>query len=129
MKVPREEISHIHISLIDEFIAARFIEAGGRPLAFRVSGEDDEGTILLEAIEPRPGPPQSEGIDFELSACECGGLGQDDAGIYTGRPVFTSSAYEFLDFILSHYAVFDCHIEFTGNAWSVRVENAADNVR
>lgn len=123
MKAAREEISRIHISLIDEFIAARFIEAGGLPLAFRVSGADEEGTILLEAIEARSGPPEQEGIDFELSACECGGLGHDDAGIYTGRPVFTSSAYEFLDFILSHYRSFDCHIEFTGNAWCVRVEN------
>jgi hypothetical protein len=129
VKAAREEISRIHISLIDEFIAARFIEAGGLPLAFRISGADEEGTILLEAIEARSGPPEQEGIDFELSACECGGLGQDDAGIYTGRPVFTSSAYEFLDFILSHYRSFDCHIEFTGNAWCVRVENAADNVR
>lgn len=102
MKVPREEISHIHISHIDEFIAARFIEAGGRPLAFRISGADDEGTILLEAIEPRSGPPEQEGIDFELSACECGGLGHEDAGIHVGRPVYTSSAYEFLDFLLGH---------------------------
>lgn len=84
---------------------------------------DEEGTISIEPIEPRSGAPQPEGIDFELSPCECSGLGHDDAGIYVGRPVFTSSVYEFLDFILGHYRSFDCYIEFTGDAWSVTVEN------
>jgi len=125
MKPPREERSHIHISLIDEFIAERFIESGGRPLAFRICDADEEGIISLESIELRSGAPHPEGIDFELSPCECSGLGHDDAGIYLGRPVFTSSVYEFLDFILGHYGSFDCYIEFTGNAWSV----TADNVR
>ena len=125
MKAPREVSSHIHISLIDEFIAERFIESGGRPLAFRIGDADGEGTISIESIEPRSSAPQPEGIDFELSPCECSGLGHDDAGIYLGRPVFTSSAYEFIDFILGHYSSFDCYIEFTGNAWSV----TADNVR
>ena len=124
MTAPREENSHIHISLIDEFVAGRLIESGGRPLAFRISDADGAGTISVEPIEPRSGAPIQEGIDFELSPCECSGLGHDDAGIYIGRPVFTSSAYEFLDFILGHYGSFDCYIEFTGNAWSVIVENA-----
>jgi hypothetical protein len=125
VKAPLEENFHIHISLIDEFIAERFIESGGQELAFRIGIVDGEGTISIEPIGPRPGTPQPEGIDFELSPCECSGLGHDDAGIYLGRPVFTSSAYEFLDLILGHYSSFDCYIEFTGNAWSV----TADNVR
>jgi len=124
VKAPREEISSTHVSRIDEFIAARFIEAGGRPVAFRVEGADEEGTVTLMPIEAGPVLPQAGGIDFELSSCECGGLGDEDAGIYLGRPVLTSSVFEFFDFILGYYTSFDCYIEFTGNAWSVSVENA-----
>ena len=124
MKARREDISNIHISRIDEFLASGLLETGALPLAFRVSGADEEGSITLEPIEARPVSQGGEGVDFELSSCECGGLGRDDAGMYVGRPVFTSSAFEFFDFILGYYSAFDCYIEFTGNAWSMTVENA-----
>lgn len=116
----------IHISRIDEFIAGRLLDVEGHPVAFRVAGADEEGTVTLMPIEAGPVPAHAEGIDFELSSCECGGLSHEDAGIYLERPVLTSSACEFFDFILGYYTSFDCYIEFTGNAWSVRVENAGD---
>ncbi len=127
MSVSGEDSFSIHISGIDEFLAERLLESGGCALAFRVAQTDGEGSITLTAAEALPYDSSStEGNDFELSSCECGGLGQEDASVYLGRPVFTSSAYELFDFILGHYAAFDCLIEFTGNAWSVRVENAAE---
>lgn len=129
MKAGIEEIIRIHISHIDEFIAGRFLEKEGSPLAFGVRSADGVGAIELRPIMHKQESSAAEGIDFDLSSCECGGLGQDDPSIYIDRPVFTSSAYEFFDYLLEYYSAFDCYIEFTGNAWRVRVENAADNVR
>jgi hypothetical protein len=120
---PRSAIS-IHVSRIDEFLASRFLDAGGVPLAFSVRDEGGNGNIMLTPIEAPSGQSDGEGVDFELSACECGELGADDAGVYLGRPVYTSSAYELFDFILGYLSSFDCYIEFTGNAWRIRVENA-----
>ena len=126
MKSPLEEIIRIRVSDIDEFLAGRLIESGVRPLAFSVRDADSgEGAIELREIGTPEGLPEAGGIDFELSSCECGGLGQDDPGMYIGRPVYASSAYELFDYLLGHYSSFDCYIEFTGNAWSVRIQNTA----
>ncbi|MEW6143922.1 MAG: hypothetical protein AB1598_02780 [Thermodesulfobacteriota bacterium] len=119
----------IHVSQIDEFLASRYIEAGGGPLAFSVSGEGGEGNISLTPVAADTVPEGGEGVDFELSACECGGLGADEAAVYVGRPVYTSSAYVLFDFLIGHFRSFDCSVEFTGNAWKVTAVNAADNVR
>ena len=118
-----ENRSVIHVSIIDEFLAARFLDGGGSPLSFSVRREGRDGRISLAAAETAPGPGGGEGVDFELSTCECRGLDPDDAGVYIGRPVYTSSAYEFFDFILGYLSSFDCFIEFTGNAWCIRVRN------
>lgn len=42
---------------------------------------------------------------------------------YLDKPVYTSSAYELFDFVLGYLFSFDCLVEFTGNAWKVRVLN------
>jgi hypothetical protein len=124
VKAPSEEVIHIHISRIDEFLASRFLDADGGPLAFSVSGRGEEGDISLTPIVPDAAHVNGEGVDFELSACECGGLDTEEAGMYIGKPVYTSSACELFDFLLGHLASFDCSVEFTGNAWRIRVENA-----
>lgn len=114
----------IHVSIVDEFLAARFLEGGGGPLSFSVRQEDPDGSISFSQAETAPGPGGGEGVDFELSSCECRGLDPEDVSLYIGRPVYTSSACEFFDFILGYLSSFDCFIEFTGNAWSIRVVNA-----
>ena len=114
----------IHVSIIDEFLAARFLEGGGGPISFSVRREGRDGGISFSRTVTAPEPGGGEGVDFELSTCECRGLDPDDAGVYIGRPVYTSSAYEFFDFMLGYLSSFDCLIEFTGNAWSIRVVNA-----
>lgn len=114
----------IHVSIVDEFLAARFLEGGGGPLSFSVRREGRDGSISFSQAETAPGPGGGEGVDFELSSCECRGLDPDDVGLYIGRPVYTSSACEFFDFILGYLSSFDCFIEFTGNAWCIRVVNA-----
>lgn len=119
-----EIISVIHISDTDEFLAARLLESGGSPLSFSVRPEGRDGGISLAPGAYAPGPGGGEGVDFELSSCECRGLDPDDVGLYIGRPVYTSSAFEFFDFMLGYVSSFDCFIEFTGNAWCIRVVNA-----
>jgi hypothetical protein len=119
-----EILSIIHVSDIDEFLAARFLEGGGGPLSFSVRREGRDGGIFVSGTDTAPGTGGGEGVDFELSTCECRGLDPDDVGVYIGRPVYTSSAYEFFDFILGYLSSFDCLVEFTGNAWSIRVVNA-----
>jgi hypothetical protein len=114
----------IHVSQIDEFLAERLLESGGSSLAISVRNEGRDGRMSLAAVEVKYAHAGGEGVDFELSACECGGLYAEDIGIYLGRPVYTSSAHELFDFLLAHLASFDCFIEFTGNAWSVTVVNA-----
>jgi len=104
-------------------MAARLLEGDGRGLAFSVRREGRDGMISLTAFEPSPGPEGGEGVDFELSSCECSGLGPDDIGAYLDRPVYTSSAYEFFDFVLGYLSSFGCFIEFTGSAWCIRVVN------
>ncbi len=113
----------IHVSGIDEFLAARLAEGRSGPLSFSVSGGGPDGDIALASIDTPVTPFWGEGVDFELSACECRGLDADDVGVYIGRPVYTSSAYEFFDFMLGYFSSFDCVIEFTGNAWSIGVVN------
>lgn len=114
----------IHVSIVDEFLAARFLEGCGGPLSFSVRREGRDGGISFSRTETAPGPGGGEGVDFELSSCECRGLDPDDAGLYIGRPVYTSSAFELFDFMLGCLSSFDCFIEFTGNAWCIKVENA-----
>ncbi len=118
-----ENRSVINVPDIDEFLAARFLEGGGGPLSFSVRREGRDGGISISGAEFASEPGGGEGVDFELSTSECRGLDPDDAGVYIGRPVYTSSAYEFFDFILGYLTSFDCFIEFTENAWSIRVVN------
>jgi len=112
---------------VDEFLAERFLEGGGIPLSFTVRREGPDGSVSFTKTETPPEPGALESIDFELSSCECRGLDPDDAGLYIGRPVYTSSACEFFDFILGYLSSFDCYIEFTGNAWRIRVENVVSD--
>lgn len=123
MSLVRDNLFTIHITGIDEFLATRLIE-GEKPLSFTVSGTDSEGNITLAELDtPAEDHPSREGVDFELFTCECRGLDTADIKDYLERPVYTSSAYELFDFLLGYLSSFDCFIEFTGNAWRIRVVN------
>ena len=123
MSTVRDNLFTIHITGIDDFLAARLVQ-GERPLSFTVSGADSEGNITLISLDtPAEDHLSGEGVDFELFTCECRGLDTADIKDYLQRPVYTSSAYEFFDFALGSLSSFDCFIEFTGNAWRVRVQN------
>ncbi|MEQ9618804.1 MAG: hypothetical protein RIG61_06490 [Deltaproteobacteria bacterium] len=118
-------IKEIHISEIDAFLAERLIEAGGGALGFNVSKKDSQGNISIESLGKAEGSPGEESVDFELSPGESLNPEEADVGHYTGRPVDTSSAYEFFDFLLANLSSFDCIAEFTGNAWRIKIEDPA----
>jgi hypothetical protein len=114
---------YIHITGIDEFLAARLVERGGGAIRFGVSGADSSGNIALAEVDAPCECREGEGIDFELSTCECRGLDTADIKDYLDKPVYTSSAYEFFDFVLGYLTSFDCLVEFKGNSWKVWVYN------
>ena len=110
----------IHISEIDEYLAARVLEESGAPLGLGVEKCGDEGFITLTETGEK-GALGEDAIDFELSTSEY--LNLDDRGIvdllqYT---LITSSAHELFDFLLLRFTTFNCLLEFTGNAWKVKI--------
>jgi hypothetical protein len=115
----------IHISGIDEFLATRLAETERGAICFNISGADSTGSITLSEIDTPHGSAKGDGVDFELSTCECRGLDTWDIEDYLGKPVYTSSAYEFFDFVLGYLSSFDFLVEFSGNAWKILVINPA----
>ena len=118
----------IHISDIDEKAASLLLESGRGVIGLRISLADDEGAISVSEFDPDPGADTipAEGVDFDLSPCECAGLEDGGAGFFVSTPVHTSSAHEFLDLMLAGYPALECLISFTGNAWKILVIEARE---
>jgi len=122
--VEKEELTEeIHLSEIDEYLAAKTAEHGGAALGLVVEKSGDEGQITLRGIKVRRGLGDRT-TDFELSLSEY--LDLDDRGLddLLASPLITSSALELFDFLLLRFSGFSCVIEFTGNAWKVKIYNA-----
>lgn len=115
--------AEIHISKIDQFLAGRMLDTEIEPRGFTVSLKGRDGTLTIGETLASFEAIRDEGIDFELSPSEY--LNLHDAVIeeYINRPVHTSSAYELFDFIFMYFVSFDCVVEFTGNAWKIRIIN------
>lgn len=110
----------IHISEIDDFLARGFAAAQVRPFRIRLSPEGDQG-YLKALISDSEETIDYDGIDFELSPGENGGLDDFDAGDFIAKPVYTTSAYDFFDCLLARFDSVECVVEFRENAWLVRV--------
>ena len=110
----------IHLSGIDEFLADALLEGKGKPVRLAIRKKGDQGyvSVLLLMFE---GDVEEDGIDFELSSCECGGLEGMEVSDFLRRPVFTSSAYGFFDFLLVYLDSIECLVGFSGSAWKVKV--------
>lgn len=115
-----KEEKKIHLSDLDEFLAATIFEAEETPIRLAVYRNGDQGyisTVLLSSKEA-----MEEGvIDFELSPCEHGGLDSMEISYFLKKPVFTSSAYEFFDFVFVFLDSFECLVDFTGNGWKIKI--------
>lgn len=113
----------IHLSGLDEFLADSIVGVKQKPLKFLMHKNGDQGFISAALLETKEGM-EEEGIDFELSSCECGGLDSLEISSYLMKPVYTSSAYEFFDFVLTFLDSFECLVDFTGNSWKIKIIKA-----
>lgn len=114
----------IHISEIDQYLAARILENSGEALGILVKKSGDEGHITItDTKESRA--LQNHATDFELSPSEYLSLEERDLEDLLSSPLVTSSALELFDFLLLRFSSFSCFLEFTGNAWKVKVTEFA----
>ena len=113
----------IHLSSLDEFFADSVLGEKEKPLKFLIHKDRDPGFISALLIDAEEGM-EKEGIDFELSSCECAGLEGLEVSDILMKPVFTSSAHEFFDFVLMFLDSFECLVDFTGNAWKIKILKA-----
>ena len=116
----------IHVSDIDEKAASLLLESGREVIGLRISLADDEGSISVSVFNPGADTIPAEGVDFDLSPCECAGLEDGGAGLFVSTPVHTSSAREFFDLMLAGYPSLECLVSFTGNAWKILVIEARE---
>jgi len=117
----------LHIADIDEKAASLLLGSGRGVIGLRISRADDEGNISVSVFDPGADAIPGEGVDFDLSPCECAGLEDGGAGLFLSSPVHTSSAREFFDLMLSGYPALECLVSFTGNAWKILVTAAREN--
>ena len=111
----------LHIADIDEKAASLLIESGRGVIGICISLADDEGNISVSEFDPGADTIPAEGVDFDLSPCECAGLEDGGAGLFVSTSVHTSSAREFFDLMLAGYPSLECLVSFTGNAWKIKV--------
>ena len=110
----------IHISELDDFLASRLVDSETMPLMFSVSKYDSQGYITIGQGEAS-GSIREGGIDFELSPSEYQSLDSIEIGDFTKETIYTSSAYEFFDFILMYLSHMECLLDFTGNSWRINI--------
>ena len=110
----------IHISDLDEFLALKFLDDVTRPMRFSVLRKDTQGNIIIKQKENAQ-EIEEGGIDFELSPSEYQSLDSINVTDFINKTVYTSSAYEFFDFILMYYSQFEFLTEFNGSAWQIRI--------
>lgn len=117
----------LHIAGIDEKAASLLLESGRGVIGLRISLADDEGNISVSGFDPGTDSIPGDGVDFDLSPCECAGLEDGGAGLFISAPVHASSAREFFDLLLAAYPALECLVSFTGNAWKILVTSAREN--
>jgi hypothetical protein len=110
----------IHISEIDEYLAKGLMALNGEVMELSISKNGEDGFVTVSYKESYDSLPTGDGIDFELSSCECSSLELTDVIDYLGKAVHTSSALEFFDFVLGYFSSLDCVVQFTGNAWKIK---------
>ena len=125
MKSGKKAVKEIHVSEIDSFLAECLVQEGDSAYRFNVSKKDYQGNISIDNLGKAEWISGEEPVDFELSTGESLNPEVEDIAQYTERPVYTSSAHEFFDYLLTNFSSFDCVAEFAGNAWRIKIENPA----
>ena len=110
----------IHISNLDEFLADTLLKSKEKPIKLSIHKEGVEGNISVNLLKSDE-DMEEDGIDFELSPCECIDFDSMDISDFLYKPVFSSSAYEFFDFIFMFFSSIECLVDFTGDAWKIKI--------
>jgi len=117
----------IHIPEIDEYLAKGLMALNGEVMELSISRNGEDGFVTVSYKKSNDSHLTEEGIDFELSSCECSSPELTDVKDYLGKAVHTSSALELFDFVLGHFSSLDCVVQFTGNAWKIKMmESSAE---
>ena len=119
MNVGHEELKTIHLSELDEYLASRLLD-NEVPLRFIVSKEDSQGYINIRQ-ENNEIKIQEGGIDFELSPSEYQSLDSINILDFTNQTIYTSSAYEFFDFMLMYFSRLEYLLDFNNSSWRIRI--------
>lgn len=125
-KGSREE-KQVHISNLDEFFAESFVDSKEKPLKIAIRKEESQGYISVLLLTDGEGI-EDGGIDFELSPCECVEFENMQISDFIKKPVFTSSAYEFFDFMFMFFSSLECLVDFTGDTWKVKVLKTSEAI-
>lgn len=125
MVTPGNRGERIHISEIDEYLAKGLIALGGDVMDLSISKNGEEGFVTVSYKKSDDSHLREDGIDFELSSCECSSLELTDVKDYLGKAVHTSSALEFFDFALGYFLSLNCVVQFTGNAWKIKTTGSS----
>ncbi len=112
--------SKIHISNLDESLAEALLYSEEKPIKLLIRKDEAQGYLSLLLLKSNE-EIEEEGIDFELSPCECIDFDSIEVSDFLNKPVFTSSAYEFFEFIFMFFDTVECLVGFTGDAWKVKI--------
>ena len=109
----------VHLSELDEYLASKFLDKQSA-LRFTMSRNDSQGYITIKQ-ENNEQEIEERGIDFELSPSEYQSLDSINILDFTNQTIYTSSAYEFFDFMLMYFSFLQYLIDFTGSSWRLKI--------
>jgi len=120
MDIESLEEKKIHISNLDDFLASALLESQKKPIKLSIKKEGVEGYVSVNLLKSDE-DMEEDGIDFELSPCECIDFDSMEISDFLNKPVFSSSAYEFFDFIFMFFRSIECLVDFTEDAWKIKI--------
>src|SRR3989304_6791522 len=120
MDIGSLEEKKIHISNLDEFLAETLLQSREKTIKLSIHKEGVDGNISVNLLKSDE-DMEEDGIDFELSPCECIDFDGMEISDFLYKPVFTSSAYEFFDFIFMVFRSIECLVDFTEDAWKIKI--------
>ncbi len=111
----------IHLSELDEYLASKLLDSNSA-LRFSMSKVDLQGYINIRQ-DKNDAVIEEGGIDFELSPSEYQSLDSINILDFTNQTIYTSSAYEFFDFMLMYFSRLEYLLDFYNSSWRVRILN------
>lgn len=117
----------VPLGSIDEYLAQKVLEGNGKTLRIGLSLDYNAGFLNILDISYEQ-TDFSDGMDFELSTCECQGVDDMDPGDFEGKTVYTSSAYEFFEFYLGERDSARFYIMLHNDSWIIKIDETSSGV-